>query len=254
MSVITASGQLRSTLGLLLPSMSRAGERFWSHPRLPEFYPRYLVAVHTIIRASVPLMEEALRLVNQTYLDTPVGPPLAAYFSKHIPEEMWHDDWVLEDLERLGLPRTVATEHLPSQTVAAMVGAQYYYIRHVHPVVLLGYIAVLEGYPPAVELAQRAATLTGYPIEAFRTLRKHAHLDPHHRQDLDDAFDTMPIDNRLHGLIRANALQTIDRLVQLIDEIVDVSLSSRLSVEHAVGAVAGAHRGRGQGSEESATS
>lgn len=229
--MITPSAQLRGTLGLLLPSMSRAGERFWSHPRLAELYPRYLVAVHTIIRASVPLMQDALAVVRESYLDAPAGPELAAYFVKHIPEETGHDEWLLEDLERIGLPRTVATEHLPSPTVAAMVGAQYYYIRHYHPAVLLGYIAVLEGYPPAVELAQRAASLTGHPIEAFRTLRKHAHLDPHHRQDLDDAFDEMPFDVDLHGLIRANALQTMDRLVQLIDEVVDESLSSRLPVE-----------------------
>jgi heme oxygenase-like protein len=218
-------------LGLLLPAMSRAGERFWSHPRLAELYPRYLVAVHTIIRASVPLMAEALAVVRESYLDAPVGPALADYLIKHIPEETGHDGWLLEDLERLGLPREVATEHIPSPAVAAMVGAQYYYIRHYHPAVLLGYIAVLEGYPPQVELAQWAALATGFPIEAFRTLRKHAHLDIRHRQDLDDAFDAMAIDERLHGLIRANALQTLDRLVQVMDEVLGDSVSSRLTLD-----------------------
>ena len=225
------SAQLRSTVGLLLPSLSRVGEQFWSHPRLTTLYPRYLVAVHTIIRASVPLMVDALAVVRESYLDTPAGPELAAYFVQHIPEETGHDDWLLDDLARLGLPREVATAHLPSPTVAAMVGAQYYYIRHYHPAVLLGYIAVLEGYPPDVELARRAAELTGYPIEAFRTLRKHAHLDPHHKQDLDDAIDGMSFDENLHGLIRANGLQTMHRLIQLMDEVLTESLSSLLATE-----------------------
>jgi hypothetical protein len=97
--------------------------------------------------------------------------------------------------------------------------------------VLLGYIAVLEGYPPDVELARRAAELTGYPIEAFRTLRKHAHLDPHHKQDLDDALDGMSFDENLHGLIRANGLQTMHRLIQLMDEVLTESLSSLLATE-----------------------
>ena len=34
-------------------------------------------------------------------------------------------------------------------TAAALVGAQYYWIRHVHPVALLGYVMLLEGYPPS---------------------------------------------------------------------------------------------------------
>ena len=40
----------------------------------------------------------------------------------------------------------------PSPTVAAAVGAQYYWILHYHPVALLGYVATLEGTLPTVEL------------------------------------------------------------------------------------------------------
>lgn len=231
MPVATVSARLRSGLDLLAPLMSRVGTQFWNHPDLAVLYPRYLVAIHTVIRASVPLMADALQVTRESYADTPVGRALAEYLSQHIPEEMGHDDWVLEDLERIGVPRTVALEHAPSPTVAAMVGSQYYYIRHVHPAVLLGYISVLEGYPPTEDLARSAAERTGYPIEAFRTLRKHAHLDPHHRRDLDEALDLLPADEHLLGLVRANALQTMDRVIELLDEIVSGSLSSRLAGE-----------------------
>ena len=36
----------------------------------------------------------------------------------------------------------------PAPAVAALVGAQYYWVLHHHPVALLGYIGLLEGYPP----------------------------------------------------------------------------------------------------------
>ncbi len=228
MTEFTASVRLRASLDLLLPAMSQVGTRLWTHDDLATLYPRYLVAVHTMIRASVPLMEEALRVTRDSYLDQPCGRQLEEYFVKHIPEEMWHDDWVLDDLERIGFPRTVATGHTPSPTVAAMVGAQYYYIRHVHPAVLLGYIGVLEGYPPAEELARMASERTGYPIEAFRTLRKHAHLDPHHRDDLDAAYDAMPLDADLHALIRNNAVRTLGYLVAMVEEILDDDVTSRI--------------------------
>jgi hypothetical protein len=225
---VTASARMRSTLSCLLPELLRVSTQFWEHPDLPVIYPRYLAAMHTVIRASVPLMQDALEVTRERYLDEPCGRPLAAYLDKHIGEEMRHDDWLLEDLERLGVPRQAAVKHVPSLAVTAMVGAQYYYIRHVHPAVFLGYIAVLEGYPPSESQAAVAARHTGYPITAFRTLRKHAHLDPAHRQDLYRAIDSVPLDDTLHGLARANGLQTLNYLITLIGEITGDALSSRL--------------------------
>lgn len=225
------SARLRATLTPFLPALSRAAARFWDNPDLRTLYPRYLVALHTVIRASVPLMRTARAVTAERYLDLPCGRPLAAYLDKHISEEMWHDDWLLDDLERLGVPRVAATGHVPSRTVTAMVGAQYYYIHHVHPAVFLGYIAVLEGYPPAEDLAKTAAERTGYPITAFRTLRKHANLDPQHCRDLDAVLDMIPLDPTAHAMIRANSLQTADYLIQLVTEITDGSLASRFEHE-----------------------
>jgi len=213
------STQVRDVLRLLLPTMSARGTAFWNHPDLRVRYPRYLVATHTVIRASVPLMQTAVAEARTRYPDDPATAPLCAYLDWHIPEETGHDEWVLEDLERIGIPSSIALEHPPTTAVTSLVGSQYYYIRHVHPAVLLGYIAVLEGYPPSEELARTAAARTGYPIEAFRTLRKHAHLDPHHRRDLDATLDRIPLTPQLAGAIRRNALQTMAGLIDLIDEI-----------------------------------
>ena len=41
-----------------------------------------------------------------------------------------------------------ALDRIPSPKVAAMVGAQYYWLRHYHPVSLLGHITAIEGYHP----------------------------------------------------------------------------------------------------------
>jgi Iron-containing redox enzyme len=231
MSSVAMSERVRLTLGLLLPGVSTVGTRFWNADNLAALYPRYLVALHTIIRASVPLMEEALRVTQERHMDEPLGGPLAAYLARHIPEETFHDEWLVEDLARIGYDRRVVTEHSPSPTVAAMVGAQYYYIHHVHPVVLMGYIAVLEGYPPSEDLAVQAAQRTGYPVGAFRTLRKHAHLDVHHCKDLDAAINQMPTDERLAGLIGANALQTLARLRTMMEEVLNGEVASWLSTE-----------------------
>jgi hypothetical protein len=216
---------------LLLPGLSRSVNELWADARLRALYPRYLVALHTIVRASVPLMQEALEVTTGKYLDTPCGVPLAAYLANHIPEETGHDEWLLEDLAQLGYPPSAATGHFPSPAVAAMVGAQYYYVRHVHPCVLLGYISVLEGYPPSATMAERGQELTGYPKGAFRTIRKHANLDPHHKLDLEAAIDEMKLDDKQLSMISANALLTIDYVHQLIRQLTGNDLSSRLASE-----------------------
>jgi heme oxygenase-like protein len=216
---ITASSRLRQVLALAFPLISGPAAEFWTHPRLRELYPRYLVSVHTAIRASVPLMVEARAAALQRVSLDPAAGPLAAYLEHHIPEEAHHDDWLLDDLARIGVDRDDVLAHLPSPAVASMVGTQYYYIRHFDPVALLGYIGLLEGYPPTEQLIRMAAERTGYPLEAFRTLRKHAHLDPHHRDDLNHCLDHLPLSADAMKLVTTSALATVERLRCVLDEL-----------------------------------
>jgi len=155
-----------------MPALIEAFAELKQSARFGALYKDYLVLQHGIIRASVPLMEEAL-MNAQNLDDDPLSPYFQRYLEQHIPEERHHDDWVLEDLEVLGVDRREVLARQPPPAVAAMVGSQYYWIRHYHPVALLGYIAVLEGYPPTIEGLQELVKLSGLPCSAFRTLEKH---------------------------------------------------------------------------------
>jgi len=77
--------------------------------------------------------------------------------------------------------------------VAALVGAQYYWVLHHHPVALLGYIGLLEGFPPSPGMIEDLRARTGYPADAFRTLVAHAELDPRHGDELFELVDTLPL-------------------------------------------------------------
>jgi|HubBroStandDraft_3_1064219.scaffolds.fasta_scaffold11416_2 hypothetical protein len=227
---VTASTRLRGVLDLVMPPVGAASARLWNHPRLDVLYPRYLVCLHTVIRSSVPLMVAARDAARDDLrrraasgdqdAASSVSRQLAAYLDQHIPEETGHDDWLLDDLARIGVPPRDALDHIPAPSVAGLVGAQYYYISHYRPVALLGYIGLLEGYPPTEEMARSAASRTGYPIDAFRTLRKHANLDPHHRDDLDRCLDAMPLEPGDMTLITTNAMASAERLAIMLDELV----------------------------------
>jgi hypothetical protein len=213
------SEHLRRKIGLLLPDLVAVGNRLLEHPRVGELYPEYLFTSHCIIRASVPLMETARsRALEQA--DDPVCEALVVYFDEHIPEELDHDEWLLGDLELLGVERASVLARPPAPTVASLVGAQYYWILHFHPVALLGYIALFEGYPPSVEMVDRLAASTGYDRAAFRTMLAHAELDPGHREELDRLLDSLPLTPEQSAVMGLSAMWSTHLFTRALDEVV----------------------------------
>jgi pyrroloquinoline quinone (PQQ) biosynthesis protein C len=166
----------------------------------------------------VPLTEAALEEARR--LDDPLGPPLAAYLQEHVDEELGHDETLLGDLEAIGVARPNVLAQVPSPSVAALVGGQYYWIHHHHPVSFLGYVALMEGYPPTPELIETLIQRTGYPEEAFQTLIEHAELDPEHRDHLDRTLDDLPLDESHELAIGLSAIGTAALAAKSLQEVV----------------------------------
>lgn len=215
------SERLRRKIELVLPPLVDASARLVAHPRARELYPAYLEVSHGFVRASVPLMEAAQRQALALGPGDRVAAALAAYLEEHCAEEAGHDEWLLQDLETLGRAPADVLAAPPSETVASFVGAQYYWIFHYHPVALLGYIALLEGYPPTAGLVDGLAAATGYGADAFRTLRLHAELDPGHREELDELLDRLPLSAHQSAAIGLSALFSARTLTRMIDELVE---------------------------------
>ena len=216
----TESGRLSRKVAVVLPALQRAASAFMEHPNPRGAYVEYLWAVYWIVKASVPLMETALAEATKLRDGDPVAKGLTAYLPAHIEEELHHDEWLLEDVERLGFDRAVITDRAPSVTIATLVGPQYYWIQHAHPVALMGYIAVLEGNPPAVAAVDRLADRTGFAPEAFRTLREHGALDPHHFDAFNQALDALPLSAEQSALVGVSALHTVASIARVFDDIV----------------------------------
>ena len=221
MTSIDHSRRLRAKIRLARGELDSVATNLWTHPRLPEIYPEFLFRNHAVIRASVPLMEAAAACCARMTSD-PLAAGISLYLSHHIPEERHHDDWVLEDLEVLGVRREDVLARIPPPVVAELVGAQYYWIQHFHPVALLGFIAVLEGTPPDVEYFEGTADRAGIPKDAFRNLLRHGKLDPRHRDDLDAALDVLPLGEDHHALLGISAFQTIHLLARVVEEMLEL--------------------------------
>jgi hypothetical protein len=211
---------VRAKFALAAPALRAAAAELWRGPGLRQRYPGYLRAMHGVIRASVPLMEFAASRCNELAGTDPVAVLLRPYLIRHVAEERGHDDWLLADLAALGCDCTRVPAEQPPPAVARLVGPQYYWIQHHHPVTLLGYIAAMESNAPAVSLADWIVTRTGAPASAVRTIREHAELDSGHTEVLFDLLDTLPLSAAQARAVAISGLYTVDALIALFADIV----------------------------------
>ena len=217
---MTHSQVLRRKIELMEPRLAAAAGKLWNHPELKEFFGEYLISVHCIIRATSPSMRIAAQCAQALAESDPVAAKLAEYYARHSREEEDHDDWTLDDIESLGIDRSQVLDRVPSPTVASLVGAQYYWAYHCHPIAYMGYAAVLEG-PASAEFLEQTVQRTGLPRKAFETQFMHAALDPHHIQAFNDTLDSLPLTSRHTAIAGVSALHSAHMLTCFFEEIVE---------------------------------
>jgi hypothetical protein len=140
--------------------------------------PRHLLLsilcfLHGTMTASEGMLKAAIRKS---------GGGLRDYFREHLREEVGHVTMLERDLARLGV-----REILKFPAAAQIAGAQYYYIEHEHPSMLLGYMAALECN--SLSLDKLAALEREYgPLTCAR---HHATHDPQHGAELRRQLDEL---------------------------------------------------------------
>ena len=85
----------------------------------------------------------------------------------------------------------------------------------------MGHIAVMEGYPPTVALAEHLQERTGYGPAAFRSLARHAMLDIHHRDEFLEVVDSLRLTVEHEELLGISALHTIRGLIDVFEQILE---------------------------------
>jgi hypothetical protein len=222
--LVTVRGEgerLRRKLESVLPELVGASWQLVRHPRVTDLYPEYLVMCHGVVRATIPLMDVVLGRAEELAAGDSAAGDLAAYLRHHMIEETGEDGWLLEDLGAVGRDRAAVLAKPPSPVVAGLVGAQYYWASHYHPVAFLGYLAALEGYPPSQALVDELIARTGYEEGAFRTLLAHAERDPRHRDELLELLDRLVLTPEQSALLGLSALWSARMLTRAISEVTE---------------------------------
>ena len=162
----------------------------------PQIMIANLVWLYQIMVASENLMEVAFMESKNT--------TLTDYLAHHRGEERDHAKWLREDLATVGIDPEKADI---IRSAVEVVGTQYYLIFHRSPNALLGYMAVLEGFPFPVPILEQLEAVHGKQL--LRCLRYHAEHDQEHRVEL---FRT--IDKVNDPIIYQNAVRTQYLLAQ----------------------------------------
>ncbi len=215
---MTASERLRGTIALVRGNLVATICAVWSHPRFSELYPEFLFANYAVTAASAPAMRMAAERAGALQADDPLRGWLRDYLLEHAEEEQGHEQWILNDLESLGIARERVLARLPYTSAAALVGLQYYWMLHVHPIAYLGYIAVLE-QPSSLDFLEEVAERTGIPLSSMTAHVHHATLDPGHVAEFDRTLDELEMSEREREIIAISAVATVAHLQDVFSEL-----------------------------------
>lgn len=219
LSPLRPSDVLRAKMTMCTGPLDAVFNRLWAAENPPEIVPAFLVMLHQIMRASVPVMEAAIRRLNEIGPDDPLSRPLIDYYEHHLKEERDHDVWALDDLEAAGFDRAAVLRQVPPTPVAQLAGAQRYWVEHHHPVMLLGCILVLESFPPSDEIIDGIRDSSGLPEAAFRTFRMHGRVDPYHSAEVREVIDRLPLRRRDIDMIATSLIACMVSLTECISEL-----------------------------------
>ena len=217
------SERLRIKVELAAPPLVGSSGILLCHPRAREIVPRYLAAGYHVARSAVPLMETALGRARELARGDAVAAGLVPYLERHILEETHGEEpggALLDDLEALGVDADDLRTGFPGPKVAALVGAQYYWILVHHPVAVLGYLQ-LEHFHPLEPTVEQLIEATRLPREGFSQLLLHAEVDIEHARELDEVVDGLALEPYHERLIGLSALQTIGLLSEVLLDVVE---------------------------------
>ncbi len=89
--------------------------------------------------------------------------------------------------------------------------AQHFWLRHVHPVAILGYLAVLEN-PASPAFLDQVAERSGLPPASMSAHMRHARLDVAHVAEFDAMLDALPLTQHHADIIATSAITAVAHL------------------------------------------
>ena len=171
-----------------------------AHGMSAQRYRSLLTELYHVVWHFNPVCAAAASRIQDVHRD------VRYFLYEHMNEESGHEEWVLNDLEAMGVARETARASTPGVFTAALCGYNYWSADRRHPCSVLGMVYALEViasvYGGAFSSAMREALfLEGDRGTTF--ISSHATMDTEHMIVLRKALNTLNDPSALAAVIEA---------------------------------------------------
>lgn len=153
-----------------------------------EGYRRLLLELYALVWHFNPICAAAASRLGDEHVQ------VRYFLYEHMMEEKGHEEWVVSDLEAVGVGREAVVAYRPSPTMMALTGFNYWSADRRHPCSALGMIYALEVIAsvyggPITTAIQDSLLLQGERGISF--ISSHATLDAEHMAELRVLMNTI---------------------------------------------------------------
>ena len=125
---------------------------------------------------------------------------------EHMHEELGHEEWVMNDLAAVGVPREQVLAHVPSPFTLALNGYNYWAADRRHPCSALGMLYALEVIAsvyggPFASAIKESLLLEGEQGISF--IGSHATMDAEHMAELRKVLETVRDDEAKEAVVES---------------------------------------------------
>lgn len=165
-----------------------------------ERYRRLLLELYHVVWHFNPVCAAAASRVADTHRQ------VRYHLYEHMLEEMGHEEWVLNDLEAVGVDPDTTRAHRPSADTLALNGYNYWAADRRHPCSVLGMLYALEviasvyGGPFATAIKE-SLLLEGERGVSF--IGSHASMDAKHMAELREVLNTLHDDDARSAVVES---------------------------------------------------
>ncbi|MEO7116945.1 MAG: iron-containing redox enzyme family protein [Caldimonas sp.] len=168
-----------------------------------ERYRRLLIELYHVVWHFNPISAAAASRLPDKYQK------VRYFLYEHMHEEAGHEEWVLNDLEAIGVSREKARAETPSAFTMTLCGYNYWSADRRHPCASLGMIYSLEVIASVyggtfASAMKEALLLEGETGVSF--IGSHASMDTQHLIELKDVLNTVTDDEAREAIIESTSV------------------------------------------------
>ena len=174
-----------------------------AHGMPVERYRRLLLELYHVVWHFNPVCAAAASRVPDSHRQ------VRYFLYEHMHEEAGHEQWVMNDLEAVGVSASTALEHQPSLYTLALVGYNHWSADRRHPCAVLGMMYTLEVIASVyggtfADAIRDALLLEGERGVSF--ISSHATMDAEHMVALRQVLNTLTDEAAREAVIESTLL------------------------------------------------